>query len=472
MNVSDDHNNITLTLHYPKDGNADYSTTVKLNAGDFTWNTPNGQAPVNASSQAYTITINSAAIQKIIEDAVGTGQNGVSNVKFANGAITGTANYTITPLNTDATLANLSEGNYTKVYDAQATNQIDPSKFQVTVMVNGKKVTLDTQSFTGNSYEWVDANGNALTENPKNVGTYYVKLTDAAFSALQAQNPNFKLANTGLGVYTITPAEATGTLNGSNSKVYDGQAISDAQLNSNGEIKVSLNFPGVNGQTYTLKQGDYTISGNATDAGNYTITLTQAGITNVENYIKSLAGSGQNDQSNVQFASDAISGQASFEITPSANVISVSGTQTETYNGSPINVVYNANGNNSVVVSIAKADGNTSGALASLTNVTLDSGDFTVVNGPAENAGSYAVQLTEAGLAKIQKVLGENYSISLGNTTGKLVVNKYKASAEFSGNPEYTYTGTPVSSDDYLGQYSIKLNEPKQSNLQVGCWRY
>ncbi len=105
LNVSDDHNNITLTLHYPKDGNADYSTTVKLNAGDFTWNTPNGQAPVNASSQAYTITINSAAIQKIIEDAVGTGQNGVSNVKFANGAITGTANYTITPLNTDATLA-------------------------------------------------------------------------------------------------------------------------------------------------------------------------------------------------------------------------------------------------------------------------------------------------------------------------------------------------------------------------------
>ena len=279
LNVSNDNNNITLTLYYPKDGNSDYSTTIKLNAGDFTWNTPNGQAPVNASSQAYTITINPAAVQKIIEDAVGTGQNGVSNVKFATGAITGTANYTITPLNTDATLSNLSEGNYTKVYDAQATNQIDPAKFQVTVMVNGKKVTLDTKSLTGNSYEWVDASGNALTENPKNVGNYYVKLTDAAFNALQAQNPNFTLTNTGLGVYTITPAAATGTLSGSNSKVYDGLAISDAQLNSNGEIKVSLNFPGVNGQTYTLKQGDYTISGNATDAGSYTITLTQAGHT-------------------------------------------------------------------------------------------------------------------------------------------------------------------------------------------------
>lgn len=467
LNASNDNNNITLTLHYPKDGNADYSTTVKLNAGDFTWNTPNGQAPVNASSQAYTITINSAAIQKIIEDAVGTGQNGVSNVKFANGAITGTANYTITPLNTDATLANVTEGNYTKVYDAQATNQIDPAKFQVTVMVDGKTVTLNTQSFTGNSYEWVDANGNALTENPKTVGTYYVKLTDAAFSALQAQNPNFKLVNTGLGIYTITPAEASGTLSGSNSKVYDGQAISTDQLNSNGEIKVSLNFPGVNGKTYTLKQGDYTISGNATDVGNYTITLTQAGITNVENYIKSLAGTGQNDQSNVQFSNNAISGQASFEIIPSANVISVNGTQTETYNGSAINVVYNANGSNSVIVSIAKADGNTTGALASLTNVTLDSDDFTIVNGPAENVGSYEVQLTADGLAKVQQALGNNYSISLGNSTGTLVINKYKASAKFSGDPEYTYTGTPVSSDDYLGKYSIKLNEPNNPTYKL-----
>lgn len=467
LNVSNDNNHITLTLHYPKDGNADYSTTVKLNAGDFTWNTPNGQAPVNASGEAYTITINPAAIQKIIEDTVGTGQNGVSNVKFANGAITGTANYTITPLNTDATLANVTEGNYTKVYDAQATNQIDPAKFQVTVMVNGKKVTLNTQSFTGNSYEWVDASGNALTENPKNVGTYYVKLTDAAFKALQAQNPNFTLANTGLGVYTITPAEATGTLNGSNSKVYDGQAISDAQLNSNGDIKVSLNFPGVNGQTYTLKQGDYTISGTATDVGNYTITLTQAGITNVENYIKSLAGSGQKDQSNVQFANNAISGQASFEIIPSDNVISVSGTQTETYNGSAINVVYNADGTNSVTVSIAKAAGNGTGALASLANIALDSGNFMIVNGPAVNANTYQVQLTADGLAKVQQALGNNYSISLANSTGTLIINKYKASAKLSGDPVYTYTGVAVSPNNYLSQYSIKLNEPNNPTYKL-----
>ncbi|WP_260846179.1 MBG domain-containing protein [Lactobacillus gasseri] len=467
LNSTSTGNNITLTLHYPKDGNANYSTTVKLNNGYFTWNTPNGQAPVNADSQPYTIVLNSDAIEGIIKQAVGNGQNDVSNVKFASDAISGSANYTITPLVTSAKLSNITEGNYTKVYDAQATNQIDASKLHITVNLGGQKVDLDTTGLTGSDYQWVDASGTALTSNPKNVGTYYIKLSDTAFAKLQAQNPNFKLTNTGLGVYTITQANASGELTGSNSKVYNGSAISLNELNSNGSIKVTLNFPGVNGQTYTLKSGDYTISGNATDAGEYTVTLTDAGKTNVENYIKSLAGTGQGDESNVKFADNAISGSASFEITPSANTVSVSGTQTETYNGSPINVVYNADDTNSVKVSITQTSGNTTGAVASLADVTLDSGDFAIVNGPAENVGSYQVKLTAAGLAKIQNAVGDNYSLSLADTTGTPVINKAKASAVFSGDPSYTYTGTPVSTDDYLGQYSIKLNEPNNPTYKL-----
>ena len=467
LNSTSTGNNITLTLHYPKDGNANYSTTVKLNNGYFTWNTPNGQAPVNADSQPYTIVLNSDAIEGIIKQAVGNGQNDVSNVKFASDAISGSANYTITPLVTSAKLSNITEGNYTKVYDAQATNQIDASKLHITVNLGGQKVDLDTTGLTGSDYQWVDASGTALTSNPKNVGTYYIKLSDTAFAKLQAQNPNFKLTNTGLGVYTITQANASGELTGSNSKVYNGSAISLNELNSNGSIKVTLNFPGVNGQTYTLKSGDYTISGNATDAGEYTVTLTDAGKTNVENYIKSLAGTGQGDESNVKFADNAISGSASFEITPSANTVSVSGTQTETYNGSPINVVYNADDTNSVKVSITQTSGNTTGAVASLADVTLDSGDFAIVNGPAENVGSYQVKLTAAGLPKIQNAVGDNYSLSLADTTGTLVINKAKASAVFSGDPSYTYTGTPVSTDDYLGQYSIKLNEPNNPTYKL-----
>ena len=98
LNSTSTGNNITLTLHYPKDGNANYSTTVKLNNGYFTWNTPNGQAPVNADSQPYTIVLNSDAIEGIIKQAVGNGQNDVSNVKFADNAISGSASFEITHL--------------------------------------------------------------------------------------------------------------------------------------------------------------------------------------------------------------------------------------------------------------------------------------------------------------------------------------------------------------------------------------
>ena len=122
-------------------------------------------------------------------------------------------------------------------------------------------------------------------------------------------------------------------------------------------------------------------------------------------------------------------------------------------------------------VSIAQTSGNTTGAVASLADVALDSGDFAIVNDPAENAGSYQVKLTDAGLAKIQNVVGDNYHTSIDpNAFGTLVIKKYKASAVFSGDPSYTYTGTPVSADDYLGKYSITLNEPNNPtyNLVAG----
>ena len=483
LNSTSTGNNITLTLHYPKDGNANYSTTVKLNTGYFTWNTPNGQAPVNANDQPYTISLNSDAIEGIIKQAVGSGQNGVSNVKFANNAISGSASYKITPLETAAELSNITDGNYTKVYDAQATNQIDASKLHITANLGGQNVDLDTTGLTGSDYQWVDASGTALTYNPKNVGTYYIKLSDTAFAKLQAQNPNFQLtSNDGLGVYTITPTTANITFGGTNSRVYNGQGTTTAEINSNGQIKIHFTFPGsVSDASYTLKDRDYYLVDQAgagydgaqiINVGTYTIKLTQQGMQNVIDTIHQLSGSGDSGYNiNVDSATQLGNLTSTFNIVPSQNMISVSGTQTETYNGSPINVVYNADGTNSVKVSIAQTSGNTTGAVASLTDVTLDSGDFAIVNGPAENAGSYQVKLTDAGLAKIQNAVGDNYHISIDpNAFGTLVIKKYKASAVFSGDPSYTYTGTPVSADDYLGKYSITLNEPNNPtyNLVAG----
>lgn len=474
-----------ITLNDLNDGDGDNPIYVEiggptgnvytLQAGDVEFSSDNGKTwttemPTNAGT--YELLWSEQGKQNIIKEF---GNNSIKWVDAqGNSTFTSTATYIINPAPATFTLSNQTSGNYSKIYDAQPMTNIDPSKLTITANFNNAKVVLDTTDLTSDSYEWVDAQGNPIS-NPENIGTYYIKLKDAALSTLEKDNPNFTLTNGGgLATYTITQAQASGVLSGSNSRTYDGQATTTAEVNSNGQIGVTVTFPGVTdaNKTYILKDGDYQwSSGSApTNAGSYTITFTPDGISNIEKYILGLAGSGQNNTPNVVFADNAFTGSASYTINAAENTVSVDGTQTETYTGQPISVKYNANGNNSVQVSISSKDG----ATASLSNVQLDSGDFQIadVSGKpitATNAGGvYHIVLTDAGVAKIQQAVGDNYKISQGTSFGTLVINKAQASAEFSGNPSYTYTGSPNS--DYLNGFSIKLNEPNNPtyNLVAG----
>ncbi|WP_431814393.1 MBG domain-containing protein [Limosilactobacillus portuensis] len=447
----------------------------ELQAGDVEFSSDNGQTwttemPTNAGT--YELRWSEQGKQNVIKEF---GNNSIKWVDAqGNSTFTSTATYIINPAPVTFTLSNQTSGNYTKIYDAQPTTSIDPSKLTITTNFNNAKVALNTTGLTNDSYEWVDAQGN-LISNPENVGTYHIKLKDSALSTLQKDNPNFTLTNGNkLAEYTITQAQAGGVLSGSNLRTYDGQATTTAEVNSNGQIGVTVTFPGVTdaNKTYILKDCDYKwSSGSApTNAGSYTITLTPDGISNLEKYILGLAGSGQNNTPNVVFSDNAFTGSASYTINAAENTVSVDGTQTETYTGQPISVDYNANGNNSVQVSISSKDG----ATASLSNVQLDSDDFQIVDVSgkpitATNAGDvYHIVLTDTGVAKIQQAVGDNYKISQGTSFGTLVINKAQASAEFSGNPSYTYTGSPNS--DYLNGFSIKLNEPNNPtyNLVAG----
>ncbi|KRM34448.1 hypothetical protein FC44_GL001159 [Lactobacillus intestinalis DSM 6629] len=469
LNNGDGNNPIYAGVSGPT-GNVYY-----LQAGDVEFSSNNGQTwtsemPTNAGT--YELRWSEHGKQNIIKEF---GNNSIKWVDAqGNSTFTSTATYIINPAPATFTLSNQTSGNYSKIYDAQPATSIDPSKLTITANFNNAKVVLDTTDLTSDSYEWVDAQGNPIS-NPENVGTYYIKLKDSALSTLEKDNPNFTLTNGGgLATYTITQAQASGVLSGSNSRTYDGQATTTAEVNSNGQIGVTVTFPGVTdaNKTYILKDGDYKwSSGSApTNAGAYTITLTPDGISNIEKYILGLAGSGQNNTPNVVFADNDFTGSASYTINAAENTVSVDGTQTETYTGQPISVKYNANGNNSVQVSISSKDG----ATASLSNVQLDSGDFQIVDVSgkpitATNAGGvYHIVLTDAGANKIQQAVGDNYKISQGTSFGTLVINKAQASAEFSGNPSYTYTGSPNS--DYLNGFSIKLNEPNNPtyNLVAG----
>lgn len=391
LNSTSTGNNITLTLHYPKDGNANYSTTVKLNNGYFTWNTPNGQAPVNADSQPYTIVLNSDAIEGIIKQAVGNGQNDVSNVKFASDAISGSANYTITPLVTSAKLSNITEGNYTKVYDAQATNQIDASKLHITVNLGGQKVDLDTTGLTGSDYQWVDASGTALTSNPKNVGTYYIKLSDTAFAKLQAQNPNFKLTNTGLGVYTIKQKTLNVILGnnstGTDGKTYDGQpAVINTQAENFGVFTTSGLVNGEDLNAANLTNDDYEwvdANGKAisapTNAGTYYISLTANGLKKL-----------QADNPNYAISE---SGQFTYVISPAEENVIISGSQESTSTS-----IDNANF--------------TVHAPAGITVPTGMAYEF--ATGVPSESGVYVIKLTPESIAALEKT-NPNYKLNISS---------------------------------------------------------
>ncbi|QLL74639.1 MBG domain-containing protein [Lactobacillus crispatus] len=242
-------------------------------------------------------------------------------------------------------------------------------------------------------------------------------------------------------------ATATAKLTGNGTSVYTGSAITAGDLNNG----ITVTVIGPNVGNYILKAGDVEFSSDngqnwtkdlPINVGNYQVRLTPDG----EAAIKTQFGN--NSISWVQDGNSTITGSATYNITPSANVISVGGTQTETYKGSAYDVVYNANGTNSVTVSIAKADGNTKGATADLTEVTLDSGDFIITNGPAINANAtgYNVALTEDGLTKIQQALGKNYKITNSGSFGKLIIKQQVAlKVQLYGSEKSTYNGQPVS---------------------------
>ncbi len=462
LNHQDADNNITLTLHYPKDGNADYQETIQLTADDFVWNTPHGEVPVDANSQAYTLELKSSVIKQLLEKATGNGQNNEANVMVAEDAITGIASYTITPLESVVTLS----GDYGKIYDGTTTTQIDPAQLHLTV--NGKKLN---DGLTGSDFTWVGLPANT---SPMNVGTYSIELTDSGLAKLQDDNPNYALTKAGQAIYTIRQAQGSAVLSGLNSKNYNGTAISTTEINRNGQISVQLTFPGSTASvSYALQDGDYTIApsdpanANLTNVGTYRIALTDTGKDHIRAKLEELSGMGQAGQANVTITDGAITGDATFTINASRNTVNVSGIQKETYTGQPVNVVYDAAGTNSVKVSFTNATGVT----ADINGVQLTAGDFQIVDvsgNPitAINAnGEYHIILTDAGVAKIQKVVGDNYQVTSGTSYGTLVINKAEGTVKLAGHPEVTYTGSV--NPDYLAGFMVTLNGPENPSYKL-----
>ena len=410
-----------------------------ISASDFTWYDGTGNklesAPVDVGT--YKARLNASTLAEL--------QNANSNYQFSS--VAGLIKYTINPAPATATIS----GSADRDYNAQTTSVSDVMNkimWNTTGLVTNQDLNLT--GLTANSYAWYskDADGNyvAMTGNPVNAGTYYLRLTKDAIAQVKADNSNYNFTSVdGEFTYTINVVNGTATLRGSSSKTYDGQAATTAEVNStNGDIIVNFAFPGSSAQsTYALQAGDYIWENKdgqeisaPTNAGTYTIKLSADGITNLQNAINQYAG-----QRNVTLDAQDLLGAAVYTIKQKTlNVIlgnNGTGTDGKTYDGQP--AVINTQAEN---FGVFTTSGLVNGENLNAANLTNNDYEWVDANGNAisapTNAGTYYISLTANGLKKLQAD-NPNYAISeSGQFT--YVISPAEENVTISGSQESTST--------------------------------
>ena len=475
----------TMTLKM-SDGTA-LAIPSDLSSADIEWLDSTGgpltDAPIYAGSYKFELSL--------------TGFNKLKNANtgkiFENTSI----DYTIKVAPVSVTLNGKGERDYNGHVvstDDLKNDSSDPIKVMFTFPGN----TSDSYTLVDGDYSWYTKDGNnyvAYNNNlagsngaPTGVGTYYLKINDTGkqniqnwlrsklgdkyFNSLKWSPSSFSDDN--YASFKINQEKVKFILGGESSGVYIGsaQAINNIKsFDKGGSIYFKTNYPDF--QSTNLEAGDVDwydssmnkLTGAPTDVGTYYIKLKDSVISDLKNKLIQAAGYGLDGTTqNITFEDNGVGGQATYKITPSSNVVTVSGTQTNEYSGSEISVDYQADGTNSVKVTIAKATGNTDGKVASLTGVTLTSGDFKIVDNPAINVGDYHIVLTDAGLNKIKNALGSNYDITNDGTKyGTLTITPAEASAKLAGSNHKDYDGSAVTLTEVnssTGDIEVALTYP------------
>ncbi|WP_290075008.1 MBG domain-containing protein, partial [Lactobacillus intestinalis] len=322
--------NIVVNLTFP--GSTENSI-YHLQDGDYIWN--DGAAPTNVGT--YTIKLTQAGLahlQAAIDQYAGSG-----NAKISADSLTGSATFEIVPKSiTDVTISGKDQE---KTYDGQAASlDVNDLTISATNLVTDSPLSM--KDITASDFDWYDAQGKKLDAIPTDAGTYEARLKPSALQALQKDNPNYSF-NTASGMikYTINQKAATDTLGGNGNKAYNGQetTVSDV-LNSITWTPSGL----VDGQGLDLSKlsaddyawytknadGTYTeMAGLPTNAGPYYLKLKDSSIAKI-----------QAANPNYSFATGAIGGEYTYDISQANAVITLSNTsdQTVTWTGNPATI--------------------------------------------------------------------------------------------------------------------------------------
>lgn len=280
INAKDGTVEVTITIP-----NSIQTVTYKLQNGDYTWNTPNGDAPIDAGS--YTFKLSPEGLTNLQSAVDSKWDEG--NVKITDSGLKGEATFTINKDNIKISGNGSQIGTYTG-----SSQVVDPNNFPITLTPEGDAPIPIIPDGTLTSDDFVVKGKDGKPINPTNVGDYTVYLTPDGIKKLKKLNPNYNWPTTEqeVGTLTITPATMDVTLSGNGSKASDGQP-------ANVDLSTLVdNLTGANLNKDGLALADFswnTSDGSApTKVGNYTITLNEKGLeklqANNSNYTVKVTG--------------------------------------------------------------------------------------------------------------------------------------------------------------------------------------
>ena len=323
-----------------------------------------------------------------------------------------------------------------------------------------KNQTLKSTDLTASDYAWFTKNADgtftAMTGDPINAGTYYLKLKDSSEAKLKAENPNYNLTINGEFTYTINPVSGTATLSGSASKIYDGKDISLDDLNSpDGDIEAKFTFPGSTvADTYKLHAGDYTIENNSAKADDYTVSLSADGLARLQAAIDNYAGAG-----NVTLAAKDLSSNASFTIKQKDLTVTLdkkpNTTPGKTYDGQTATI----DDNDAQFTAAGLVEGQT----LNVANLTPSDYEWVDKDGKKldkvpTDVGTYYIALTQAGVKQLQKD-NPNYKVSESGQFAYVI-----AKVEINGS----YEGTSTAQDAKI--YRNAVVDEVTGKVTYGAW--
>ncbi|WP_412089725.1 MBG domain-containing protein [Limosilactobacillus reuteri] len=448
---------------------ATYDTvTGKATYSDWTTGDTKSWAKVDPTLKGYTTIIDNQpgatipAVTDITEQTV----NVTINVTYVKNAATIT----------------ISGPAQSKTYDGQAAEITDEIANKISHQISGDlRLTLPDGSqvtLTKDDFSFAGPKGNILTGNPSSVGTYHIVLNKNGLYKIEGLDSNFTWSydpQTSYVVYTINSAQAGSVaFNASATKTYDSSNVLNG---ASFTTQPSIVIKGADGKPlagtkgYTFQSDDFEFvdsKGNVTlatidsagqitgptNAGTYTIQLTQAGLNRIE------AANPNVDFSNVKLADI---GTGTLTINQYAPTLNLAGNGKKTYDGQTVTsaelIKSDKYNNITITFTVPKQGGGTT-TVTYIFNPEMDyTGDYDWYDNGAQiaapkNAGTYTIQLKADQVKNIFNDLlskDANYSYLKGNiNTDKLrvsgkatyTINKKPLTVYLTGNGGMTYNGS------------------------------